>query len=98
MILDLMEFVLEINCLKKIKDGAYVLNLDEYADFGTCCIALYFLDNDAIYFDSFGLEHVPKEIKHFIGNKNMQTSIFRIQAKNSIMCKYFSIGFIDYCL
>ena len=46
------------------------------------------------YFDSFGAEHVPKQIKKFIGNKNI--SIYRIQAFNLIMCGYFCIGFIDF--
>ena len=54
----------------------------------------YFL----IYFDSFGVEHVPKEIEKFIGNKNVMTSIYRIQAYNLIMCGYFCIGFIDLLL
>ena len=49
-----------------------------------------------IYFDSFVDEHVPKEIKRFIGHKNTKTGIFRIQADNSIMCGYFCIGFIDF--
>ena len=56
-----------------------------------------------IYFDSFGLEHIPKEIKAFINNdnnnnKNITTDIFRIQAYDSIMCGYFCIGFIDFML
>ena len=48
-----------------------------------------------LIFDSFGVEHVPKEIKKFICHKNIKTNIFRIQADNSIMCGYFCIGFID---
>ena len=59
------------NLSKKIKDRAYVKDLDEYVDVGTHWIALYELDNDATYFDSFGIENVPKEIKLFIGDKNM---------------------------
>ena len=55
---------------KSIKNGAYVINLDEYADVGTHSIALYVKNNEVIYFDSFGVEHVPKEIKRFIGHKN----------------------------
>ena len=55
-------------------------------------------NNNVTYFDSFGVEHVPKEIKAFIGNKNIKTNIFRIQAYNSIMCGYFSIAFIDFML
>ena len=81
---------------KTIKSGAYVINLDEYADVGTHWIALYVKNNEVIYFDSFGVEHVPKEIKKFIGHKNIKTNIFKIQADNSIMCGYFCIGFIDF--
>ena len=51
-----------------MKNGAYVINLDEYADVGTHWIALYVSNNKVIYFDSFGVEHVPKEIMHFIGH------------------------------
>ena len=56
----------------EIKDRAYVINLDEYADIGTHQIALYVLNNDVTYFDSFGVKHIPKEIKKFIGNKKTQ--------------------------
>ena len=51
-----------------------------------------------IYFDCFGVEYITKEIKKFIGNKNMITHIYRIQAYDSIMCGYFCIGFIDFTL
>ena len=60
--------------LPKIKDGAYVTNLDEYSHIGTHWIALYLLNNDVTYFDSFRVEHIPKEIKVFIGNKNIKTN------------------------
>ena len=50
----------------KIKDGAYVWNLDEYSDIGTHWVALYMWNNDVTYFDSLGVEHIPKEIKTFI--------------------------------
>ena len=73
------------NLPKIIKNGAYVINLDEYADVGTHWVALYVKSNEAIYFESFGVELVPKEIKRFIGHKNTKTSIFRIQADNSII-------------
>ena len=53
---------------------------------------------NAIYFDSFGVEHTPKGIKKFIGNKNIVANIFRIQAYDSIMCGYYCIGFIDFML
>ena len=56
------------NLPKKIKDGAYVINLDEYADIGTHRIALHEADNEVIYFDSSGVEYVPKEIQKFIAH------------------------------
>ena len=86
------------NLPKKIKDGAYVINLDEYANVGTHWIALFCNRNEIVYFDSFGVEHVPEEIKEFIGNKNIKANIFRVQANNSVMCGYFCIGFIDFML
>ena len=81
--------------LQKIKDGAYIINLDEYSDIGTHWVALY-VQNNVTYFDSFGVEHIPKEIKTFINNKNIKTKIFRIQGYDSVMCGYFCIGFIDF--
>ena len=83
---------------EKIKDRAYVINLDEYADVGTHWIALFCNKNEIVYFDSFGVEHVPEEIKEFIGNKNIKANIFRVQANDSVMCGYFCIGFIDFML
>ena len=60
---------------------------------------LYFLKkNEIVYFDSFGVEHTPEEIKNFIGNRNIKANVFRVQANNSIMCDYFCIGFIDFIL
>ena len=85
------------NLPKKIKDGAYVINLDEYADVGTHWIALFCNRNEIVYFDSFAVEHVPEEINKFVENKTIAT-IFRVQAKNSVMCGYFCIEFIDFML
>ena len=61
---------------------------------------MYALYNNVTYFDSFRVEHIPKEIKVFIVNKNMQTNIFRMQVYNSVMCEYLLIctGFIDFML
>ena len=84
------------NLPNKIKDGAYVMNLDEYSDIGTHWIALYVNNKPATYFDSFGVEHIPKEIKKFTNNKNIIANNFKIQAYDSVMCGYFCIGFIDY--
>ena len=50
------------NLSNEIKDGAYVINPDKYSDIGTHWVALYVLNNDVTYFDSFGVEHIPKEI------------------------------------
>ena len=63
---DLMVFTLEIIC-KKLKDGAYIINHDEYSDIGTHWVLLYAQINDVTYFDNFGVEHILKEIKTFIG-------------------------------
>ena len=84
------------NLLKIIKNGAFVINLYDYADVGTHWIALYVRNNEVIYFDSFGVEHIPEEIKKFIGNKDIKRNIFRIQAYNSVMRGYFCIGFPDF--
>ena len=85
--------------LPKIKDGAYVINLDEYSDIGTHWVALYVHNNDVTYFDSFSVEHIPKEVKAFIDRSlSITTNIFRIQACDSIMSGYFCIGFIDFML
>ena len=58
------------NLPKKIKDGAYVINLDEYANVCTHWIALFYNISEIVYFDSFGVEHVSEETKEFVGNKN----------------------------
>ena len=84
------------NLHHQIKDGAYVINLDEYSDIGTHWIALFVNKKTVIYFDSFRLEHIPRETKKFINNKNIIANIFRLQAYDSIMCGYFCIGFIDF--
>ena len=84
------------NLPETIKNGADVINLDEYTDVDTHWIVLYVKNDKVIYFGSFGVEHVSKEIKRFIGHKNIKTNIFKIQADNSIMCEYFCIGFIDF--
>ena len=68
------------NLPDKIKYGAYVINLDEYSDIRTHWIALFVNTKTVTYFDSFGVEHIPKEIKRFINNKNIIANLFRIQA------------------
>ena len=84
------------NLPDKVKYGAYVVNLDAYSDIGTYWIALYVNNKTVTYFDSFGIEHISKEVEKFINNKNIIANIFRIQAYDSVMCGYFCIGFIYY--
>ena len=78
-----------------MKYGAYVINLNEYKSVGSHWIALYVNDYNII---NFRVEYIPKEIKNFIGNKNIMTSIYRIQAYDSIICGYVCIGFIDFMM
>ena len=86
------------NLLKTIKKGAYIINLDEYKNVGTYWIALFVKPKYTVYFDSFGIEHIPKEVNKFIGNNDIKSNIFRIQAYDSIMCGCFCIEFINYML
>ena len=79
------------NLPNKIKKGAYVINLDEYENTGTHWASLFVKPKYTVYFDSFGIEHIPEEINKFIGNKKIKASIFRIQAYDSIMCGYLWI-------
>ena len=54
--------------------------------------------NISTYFENFGAEQIPKKIKKFIWNKNITTNIYRMQAYDLIMCRYFCIEFIDFML
>ena len=94
------------NLPNKIKDWAYIGNLDEYFDIGTYCVAFYVKINDITYLDSFGVEHIPKEIIKFIGcpsssaslSKNVIANSFRTQAYDPIMCGHFFIGLFNFML
>ena len=88
--LNLMVFIQEI-IYKKEKDETYIINLDEYESIGTHWKALYVNAENITYFDSFEVEHVPKEIRNFIRNENI-TIIYRMQTYNSVMCGYFIIN------
>ena len=83
------------NLPNKLQYEVYVTNLDEYVDVGTHLIYLYVNDNNGTYSE---IEYIPKEIKKFIGNNNIKTNIFRMQAYNSVMYGYFCSGFIDFML
>ena len=90
----------------KIKKGAYIINLDEYENTGTHWVSLFIKPKYTVYFDSFGVEHILKEINKFIRSKELghaarneiKSNIFRIQVYDSIMCGYFCIEFINYML
>ena len=93
-----MNLIYSRHNLPKTRDEACVKNLDEFKSIGTHWIALHVNANNIRYFDSFGVEHTPKEIKKFIGKENIIKNIYRIQAYNSIVCRCFYIGFIDFML
>ena len=86
------------NLPNKIKVGAYVINLDEYADVGPHWNVLFCRKTETVYFNSFRVEHVPEEIKEFIESKSSKANIFKVQESNSIMHRYFCIEFIDFML
>ena len=75
-----------------------IINLNEYESIRTQRIALYVYNDNVTSFDSFRVQHILKEIEKFIGNKNIITNIYRVQAYDSIMCEYFCIRFIDFML
>ena len=59
---------------------------------------MYVNAENVTYFDCFGVKHIPKEIRKIIGNKNIITNIYRIQAYDSIMWECFCIGFVNFKL
>ena len=77
-------------------DGGYIINLDDLGKNGTHWVAMYVKKNRAIYFDSFGVEHLPEELKKVLSSKNVELNLYRIQDFDSIMCGYFCLGFLDY--
>ena len=70
------------NNLPKTQDGAYVINLDEYESIGTHWMTLYVNVNNTAYFDSFGVEHISKQIKNSLEIKILQQMF--IESKNTI--------------
>ena len=76
------------NNFSKIKEEEYIKNLDEYESIGTHWIALLVNPKNVACFDSFGVEYITKEIIKLIGNKDMITNIYKLQAYDSIMCEY----------
>ena len=83
--------------LAKIKDGTYVINPDEFKSIGNYWIALYVNVYNMTYFETFGVEHIPKETKKTMWNKNVLTNIYRIQAYDLIMCVCFVLDLLILC-
>ena len=87
--------------LKKLftwnKGWAYVINFDKYNSIGTHLVTLSVNDENVTYFDSSRVEHTPKEIKKFVGNKNVTKNIYRIHAYDSIICIYFVLDLLILC-
>ena len=68
------------NNLPKMKDGTYLIIVDEFKSIGTHWISLYVNPENVKCFDNLGVEHIPKEIRKFIGNKYAKINIYKIQA------------------
>ena len=86
------------NNLPRIKDRAYVVNLDDRNSKGMHEISLFIDRNLVAYFDSFGIEYIPQEVLNKIKDKSITHNIFRIQDNESIMCGFCCITFIEYML
>ena len=81
-----------------MKDGAYVINLDDKNSKGTHSVSLFINRNTAVYLDSFGIEYIPQEVLNKTKVKSITNNIFRIQNKESIMRGFYCISFIEYIL
>ena len=86
------------NDLPRIKDEAYVKNLDDKNSKGTHWVSLFIDKNIAIYNDSFGIKYIPQEVLNKIRDKSITHNIFRIKDNESIMCGFCCIAFIEYML
>ena len=82
--------------LTRIKDGAYIINLDDKQYKGTRWVSLFIDRNTAVYFDSFGSEYILKNVLNKIKNKSIAHYIFRIQSDGFLMCGVYCIAFIKY--
>ena len=87
-----LDLISRLNLLKhsstETKDGAYVINVDEYSDIGTHWVALQVHNNHVTYFDSIGVEHIPKELKTFINRRLSSTLQNRNKKQKSLEYKH----------
>ena len=88
--------ILEMNYPGSIKNGAYVVNLDDLGAPGTHWVVVYCKGNNVTYFDSFAVGHILVEVKIFVKGKTITSNIYRLQHYYSIMCGYYCIAFIDH--
>ena len=86
------------NNLSRIKDGPYVINLDDKNSKATHWVSLFINRNTVVYFDSFGIEYIPQEVLNKIRDKSITHNIFSIQNNDSIICRFYCIDFIAYML
>ena len=78
-----------IDNLPRIKDGAYMINLDDKQSKGTQLVSV-FIDNDlAMYFDSFEVEYIPQQVQNKIKDKSIAHNIVRILDDNYVMCRIY---------
>ena len=83
------------NNLRRIKYGSYVINLDDKQSKGTHSVFLFIDRNTAVYFDSFRIEHIPRELSSKMKDKSITQNIFSIHSDDSVMCGFCCIAFID---
>ena len=86
------------NLSKRIKDGAYIVNLDKYANVGPYWTALSCGRSEIVYFDSVGFENVPEEFKEFIGNKTSRQTFFEYKQTLLKCVTTSALVFIILCL
>ena len=84
--------------LPRIKDGAYVINLDDKKSKGTHWISLFIDRNTAVYFDSFGIEYIMQEVLSNSKDKSITYNVFRIPDDDSVMCGFYCFAFMEYML
>ena len=84
------------NLLEITKDGGYIVNLDDMGRAGTHWVVIFLNDNRATYFDSFGVEHLLREVLRFLKGKDIHANIFRVQPDRSFLCGYYCLKFLDF--
>ena len=84
--------------MPKLKDWAYIINLDWKIAKGTHQVSLFTDKNLAVYFDSLRINYIPREVLSKVKDKWIIDNIFRTQDNQSVMCGFCCIAFIEYML